>query len=168
MDHCRRSMQYPVMLTFTSPSHLKNYPVLHFERTNTTSFPLCPTAMASLPSFPQAFSYAIGGAAATADFSALSKHTAPSYTRSFGLPDRASWYHFIGVMGARNVAIGLSMMSFAFREDWKGVGTLMTCSTFCGLVDTVITWKYGRRESSYVHIAGTMVMAVGGWFLLSV
>lgn len=117
---------------------------------------------------PKAFSLAIGAAAVAVGFTALSKHTGPGFARRYGLPNASAHYHFIGATGSRNVVIGLSILAFGFREDWRGVGTVMACSTFSGIVDTLITWRYGLREASFSHLLGTVVLGAGGWWLLSV
>ncbi|GME34146.1 uncharacterized protein HO173_006212 [Neofusicoccum parvum] len=100
------------------------------------------TTTSSTP-LPPSFTLALGALGITTGCAALAPSTAPAFARHFGLPDRAAWHHFVRATGARNVSVGLSVVALGLRRDWRAVGTVLVCGTVTGLVDAVVTWRYG-------------------------
>lgn len=66
----------------------------------------------------------------------------------------------------RNLAIGVAKFFFYWQRIPEALGTLLLCLMVSGSIDTIITARYGQKQSAWTHAIGAAVMGFTGWALL--
>ena len=101
----------------------------------------------------------------------LRSFTSPLDTaETFGLPQSrtpsSGFNAFIPVCGGRNLASGVTMLAFAYQQNWRAVGTLMCCGVITAVTDATVCFRYGDRDAAVGHgVASVLSLGLGVWFL---
>src|SRR5271156_6254269 len=75
------------------------------------------------------------------------------FATSFGLPSKqgSDSSDFIPVVGARNIAIGLSLLSFSFQGNPQAMGTVLLCGLASCIGDIVVVRLKGDKNAASHH-----------------
>ncbi len=85
----------------------------------------------------------------------------------YGIPHADTLSSYIPVMGARNIAIGVSIGALLFQDQRRAAGTVLSTALIIGPLDAWITYRYAGQLTSEVlsHVvADGLVGLLGFWF----
>ena len=136
-----------------------------------------------LPPLAQTTATLVGIAATLAGFRSIL--SPKSFAQSFGLPQSDpqprlqgqdqevrsqsksldSSNPFIPVVGVRNIATGLSILTFSLQNKSQTTGTVLLCNLAAMVGDTVICYRLGARGSETSHLVASMVFALLGGYM---
>ena len=100
------------------------------------------------------------------------------FAESFGLPQsrlgtskrsdsRLERNAFIPVVGVRNIATGLSILTFSLQNETRTTGIILLCNLAAMIGDTVICYRSGTMGSERSHLVASLIFALlGGWMAL--
>lgn len=74
--------------------------------------------------------------------------------------------HLVTVFGGRNLASGLTMLALYWQQMPKALGTMLLCTVAAGVVDTVVTSRWGTKQKAWGHAIGTTILGLTGWALM--
>lgn len=106
--------------------------------------------------------YAVSMLGTTIGIVALSRPA--DFARGWGLPSQSN-SPFVYVLGGRNIALGLLLLTFSYRGKLEEVGTVLLCLPTAAGVDAIVTWTFGDRRMVWKHIFPALLMTGFGWYL---
>jgi hypothetical protein len=87
------------------------------------------------------------------------------FIRGWGLPKQSA-SPLIYVLGGRNLALGILLLSFSYRDKLEEVGSVLMCLSIAATLDALVTWRFGDRRKVLGHVVPGVMMAGLGWYFV--
>lgn len=85
----------------------------------------------------------------------------------FGVSATESAKPYVMSTGIRDVFIGLTVLILFYRQEWVALGLIQFCISIVAISDFNVVRKYGDPKTSYVHLAGAVIVVLYGFWLLT-
>ena len=120
-----------------------------------------------LPFIPRALATTLGAIIFQAGVSAYAMPV--NFTRTFGIPREEPVNPWVYAFAARELSLGVALLSSAARKEWHSVGVIGAAMSICGVTDGVLDGNYGGgwRRAWKTHLIPTILFAPVSWYLLT-
>ncbi len=119
------------------------------------------------PFVPRALATTLGAIMVRAGVSA---YTVPvAFTKRAGFPEEEPVTPWVYAFAARELSLGIALLSFAARGEWSSVGLVAAATTICGVNDGILEGNYGSgwRRAWIAHLIPIALFAPVSWYLLT-